>query len=115
MAVTSRFRPPTSSFVVGFSYGHSWKYQGVPFGPTETVPMYAKDCGGAPCLGESDRTSTVIAVNYQLTDHYGVSLSASTLQAPYDRAGGSLRFPFWAGKNAADNATNISFTFSATY
>ena len=66
----------------------------------------------------ADRTSAVIGANYQLTDHYGVSLSASTVQAP--RVGamgatGSFRFPFWAIGNAADNATNLSFTFSASY
>ena len=69
-------------------------------------------------MGESDRTSAVVAVNYQLTDHYGVSLSASTVQAPRSGAAGGagyFRFPFWAVNNAAENATNISFTFSASY
>lgn len=108
------------SFVVGYSYGHSWKYQGAKIGPNESIPLYARVCkapdgGDMPCPGESDRTSTVVAVNYQLTDHYGVSLSASTVQAPLERASGAVRFPFWAIGNYEDNVTNISFTFSASY
>lgn len=101
------------SFVVGFSYGRSWKYNVSALGPNETLPANAR-LG----MGESDRTSAVVAVNYQLTDHYGVSLSASTVQAPRSGAAGGagyFRFPFWAIYNAADNATNISFTFSASY
>lgn len=101
------------SFVVGYTYSRSWKYFGVPIGPNETLPANARY--GA---GEGERTSTVIAANYQLTDHYGISLSASTLQTPRSGAmggAGYFRFPFWAIGNAADNATSLSFTFSATY
>ena len=101
------------SFIVGYTYSRSWKYYGVAIGPDETLPANAKY--GA---GQAERTSTVIAVNYQLTDHYGVSLSASTLQTPRSGAmggAGYFRFPFWAINNAADNATSLSFTFSATY
>ncbi len=101
------------SFVVGYTYSRSWKYYGQPIGPDETLPANAKY--GA---GQAERTSTVIAANYQLTDHYGISLSASTLQTPRSGAmggAGYFRFPFWAINNAADNATNLSLTFSASY
>jgi hypothetical protein len=101
------------SFVVGYTYSRSWKYYGVPIGTDERLGV-----GARYGSGESDRTSTVLAANYQLTDHYGISLSASTLQTPRSGANGEagyFRFPFWAIGNAADNATSISFTFSASY
>ncbi len=102
------------SFVVGYTYSRSWKYKLAPLGPDERLPNGAD----ADLQGEAERTSTVIAANYQLTDHFGVSLSASTLQTPRSGAGGGagyFRFPFWAIGNAADNATSINFTFSAAY
>lgn len=100
------------SFIVGYTYARSWKYYGVAIGPDETLPANARY--GA---GQAERTSTVAAVNYQLTDHYGISLAGSTLQTPRSGAGGSVgrfRNPFWSDY-PADNATNISFTFSASY
>ena len=101
------------SFVIGYTYARSWKYFGVPIGPDERLPA-----GAVYGSGQAERTSTVIAANYQLTDHYGISLSASTLQTPRSGAmggAGYFRFPFWAINNAADNATALSFTFSASY
>lgn len=100
------------SFVVGYTYGRSWRYAAPAFRPDERKPDNAK------LDAQSERTSTVVAANYQLTDHFGISLSASTLQTPRAGAGGEtgyFRFPFWAVDNAEDNATAISFTFSAAY
>ncbi len=101
------------SFIVGYTYSRANHYRGQPIGNDETVSKYADDNAH-----DGERTSTVIAANYQLTDHYGISLSLSTLQTPRSGGGGEqgkFRNPFWATSNAAENPTNISFTFSAAY
>ena len=103
------------SFIVGYTYTRSWKYYGEAIRPDETLPKNATYGSG-----QSEYTSTVVAVNYQLNDHYGISLSASNaLQAPRSPgAGGAVghfRFPFFATDNAAENTTSINFTLSAAY
>lgn len=106
------------SVSVGYTYLHYWKYEV----PNDQYTPTALDSNGNPVAkgnGQLDRTFGVIGADYALNDHFGVSLSASTIQVPRSpgasgQAGG-IRFPFWAIDNAASNATSVNFTFSASY
>jgi hypothetical protein len=68
--------------------------------------------------GQADRTFGVIGVGYDLSEHYNVSVSASTIQTPRTigagGAAGSFKFPFWS-TTPADNNTSLNFTLSAQY
>jgi len=60
----------------------------------------------------------VLGVGYDLSEHYNVSVSASTIQTPRTTgsggAAGSFKFPFWS-TTPADNNTSVNFTLSAQY
>jgi hypothetical protein len=105
------------SFSLGYTYLHYWKYEL----PIDQYTPAALDSNGNPVAtasGQADRTFGVISADYSLNDHYGVSLSASTIQTPKSGAAGGAgyyRFPFWAVNNGPSNATSINFTFSAAY
>ncbi len=106
------------SFSVGYTYLHYWRYQI----PNDQYTPQAVDSNGntvATAQGQLDRTFGVVAADYSLNDHFGISLSASTIQVPRSPGAsgqaGYIRFPFWAVNNAASNATSVNFTFSASY
>ena len=105
------------SFSIGYTYLHYWRYE---LPNDETTPK-AVDANGNPVAianGQLDRTFGVIAADYTLNDHFGISLSASTIQTPRSGANGQsgyFRFPVWAVNNGPSNATSINFTFSASY
>ncbi len=103
---------------VGYTYIHYWKYSL----PVDGLSSQAIDSNGkqvAQGTGQADRTFGFFGVGYDVSEHYNVSVSASTIQTPRTiGAGGqagSFRFPFWAFGNAADNATSVNFTLSAQY
>lgn len=106
------------SFSIGYTYLHYWKYEI----PNDQYTPQALDSNGNPVAkpnGQVDRTFGVVSADYALNDHFGVSLSASTIQFPRSLGAGGLagsyRFPFWAVDNGPSNATSVNFTFSASY
>ena len=103
---------------LGYTYIHSWKYSL----PVDSLSAQTIDSNGnrVPVgAGQADRTFGFFGVGYDVSEHYNISVSASTIQTPRTiGAGGqagSFRFPFWAIGNAADNATSVNFTLSAQY
>lgn len=105
-------------FSVSYSYIHYWAY-GL---PVDQYSPQTVDSNGHPVAvgqGQADRTFGVFGLGYDLSDHYNVSVSASTIQTPRTMGAngqaGSFRFPFWAFGNAADNSTTVNFTLSAQY
>ena len=117
VAATVNFRATDElSFSAGYTYIHSWRYT---LGKNADGTCDPQTAAHASCAGEADKTLATFSANYQLNDHYGVSLGAGTLQLPRNPgaggATGGFRFPFWALDNGPTNATSISFTLSAAY
>ncbi|MFT3839487.1 MAG: hypothetical protein QM723_21065 [Myxococcaceae bacterium] len=102
---------------LAYSYIHYWKY-GV--GVDQYSPQVTDSNGNqvAAGTGQADRTFGVIGVGYDLSEHYNVSVSASTIQTPRTMGAGgqagSFKFPFWS-TTPADNNTSLNFTLSAQY
>lgn len=107
-------------FYVGYTYLKSWRYAVTETDPSQdpyasqamtTDGRYAVKAGA----GEFDRTSAFFGGSYQLNEHYSIDLGVSTVQTPFEADNKTVRFPFIAFKNAADNATSVYFTFTAAY
>ncbi len=107
-------------FYAGYTYIKLWRYAVTQTDPSQDpYASQAMTSDGRSVVkagaGEFDRTSAFFGGSYQLNEHYSLDLGVSTVQTPLMADNKTVRFPFIAFTNAADNATSVYFTLTAAY
>jgi hypothetical protein len=106
------------TFDASYSLAAVWKYEIAPVGDQYTPK--ALDSTGQPvacegiCRGK-DIVTTSVAANYQLSDHWGVTLYIQSQMPAKSDDNKNFRFPFWSFEGAANNYSSLGLALSANF
>jgi hypothetical protein len=118
-ALSADFRATEAlSFSAQYVLRAGWKYPianaGDPYNP-QAVTSSGQAVADTGYVRGPDISITSIAVNYQLSDHWGVSLYTYTAMPPKSADNSSFRFPFWDFTSGPMNYSQIGFSLSASF
>jgi hypothetical protein len=118
-ALTADFRATENlSFSAQYVFRMGWKYPLV--GAVDMYTPQAVTSSGQPVADTGyvrapDIVITSLAVNYQISDHWGVSLYTYTAMPPKTADDANFRFPFWDFISGPMNYSQIGFSLSASF
>lgn len=116
LAVTFR-ATDTISFDASYGLRAGWRYNIVPAGdPNQSQVTYSDGSGVcADNCRSGDLVLTSVSANYQISEHWGASLSISTAMPPKTSDGKNFRFPFWSFEGAANNYSSLGLSLQASF
>jgi hypothetical protein len=118
-SLTADFRATENlSFSAQYVFRMGWRYP-IVAGPDMYTPQ-ALTSSGQPVADTGyvrapDLVITSLAVNYQISDHWGVSLYTYTAMPPKTADDKNFRFPFWDFISGPMNYSQLGLSLSASF